>query len=74
MRTTITVADDVFAEMERLRRAEGLGPSEALNLLARRGIAAGTPRVDYVHHGRDLGIKVDVMNIGEALDLLDATP
>lgn len=72
MRTTITVADDVFAEMERLRRTEGLGPSEALNLLARRGIATGTRRVDYVHQSRDLGIKVDVMNIGEVLDMLDS--
>lgn len=74
MRTTITVADDVFAEMERLRRAEGLGPSEALNLLARRGMAARQPRVDYVHQPRKLGIRVDVMNIGEVLDLLDSTP
>lgn len=74
MRTTITVAGDVLAEMERLRRTEGLGPSEALNLLARRGMAVGAPRVDYVHQSRELGIKVDVMNIGEVLDLLDSTP
>lgn len=74
MRTTITVADDVYAEVERLRRAEGLGLSEALNLLARRGMAAQAPRMEYVHHTRDLGIKVDVMNIGEVLELLDETP
>lgn len=74
MRTTITVADDVFAEMERLRRTEGLGPSEALNLLARRGMTARQPRADYVHQPRDLGIRVDVMNIGEVLDLLDSAP
>lgn len=74
VRTTITVADDVLAEMERLRRVEGLGPSEALNLLARRGMATGTPHVDYVHESRELGIRVDVMNIGEVLDMLDSTP
>ncbi len=74
MRTTITLADDVYAEMERLRRTEGLGPSEALNMLARRGMATRSPRVDYVHLPRELGIQVDVMNIGEVLDLLDATP
>lgn len=74
MRTTIVVADDVAAEMERLRREDGLGPSDALNLLARRGMAAGAPRVDYVHHSRELGIKVDVMNVGEVLELLDSTP
>lgn len=71
MRTTITVADDVYAEMERLRREEGLGPSEALNLLARRGMTA--PRTDYVYVPRayNLGLKVDITNIGEVLDLLD---
>lgn len=74
MRTTITVADDVHAELERLRRTEGLGPSEALNLLARRGMAAPRPRADYVHQPRALGIRVDVMNIGEVLDLLDSAP
>lgn len=71
MRTTITVADDVAAEMERLRREEGLGPSEALNLLARRGMTA--PRNDYVYVPRsaDLGPRIDYTNIGEVLDLLD---
>jgi hypothetical protein len=75
MRTTITVADDVAAEMERLRRTEGLGPSEALNRLARQGMAASsTPRVDYVHESADLGLKVDVSNIGDVLELLDSDP
>lgn len=72
MRTTITVADDVYAEMERLRREAGLGPSEALNLLARRGMAFGHRRPEaYVHATAALGLKVDVVNIGEVLDLLD---
>lgn len=74
MRTTITVADDVFAELERLRRAEGLGPSEALNLLARRGMAARPRPVGYVHQSRELGIQIDVMNVGEVLELLDDAP
>ena len=71
MRTTITVADDVAAEMERLRREQGLGPSEALNLLARRGMTA--PRVDYVYTPItfDMGYTIDVTNIGEVLDMLD---
>lgn len=73
MRTTITIADDVYAEMERLRREEGLGPSEAINTLARRGMEA--PRVDYVYEpvAVDLGVaRYDYTNIGEVLDLLDA--
>lgn len=72
MRTTITVADDVAAEMERLRRDEGLGPSDALNLLARRGMTA--PRVDYVYEPITFNMgeaRFDYTNIGEVLDLLD---
>jgi hypothetical protein len=71
MRTTITVADDVAAEMERLRREEGLGPSEALNTLARRGMARPTADVSYHHRPAALGLKVEVANVGEILDLLD---
>lgn len=73
MRTTITVADDVSAELERLRREQGLGPSEALNLLARRGMsrASGLPARPYVHVSEPLGLKVDVSDIGAVLELLD---
>lgn len=72
MRTTITIAPDVFAEMERLRRDEGLGPSEALNLLARRGLAFA-PAADKpsLPSPVDLGLRVDVSNVAEVLDLLD---
>lgn len=72
MRTTITIAEDVAEEMARLRRSEGLGPSEALNLLARRGMAQQTPPADpYVLRPRALGAKVDLSNTVEVLDLLD---
>lgn len=71
MRTTLTLADDVAAEVERLRREEGLGLSAALNLLARRGMVASQEAAPYVHRTADLGLKVDVSNIGEVLDLLD---
>lgn len=72
MRTTITLSDDVAAEVERLRRERGVGPSEVVNALARRGMAAAdTPAPRYEHHSSRLGLKVDVRNIGEVLDLLD---
>lgn len=69
------MADDVFAELERLRREEGLGPSEALNLLARRGMrrTTGTPRPAYVHSAEPLGLRVDVSDIGAVLELIDET-
>ncbi len=71
MRTTITVADDVAAEMERLRREDGMGPSEALNALARRGMARPVADVHYHHHSASIGLRIDVSNIGSVLDLLD---
>lgn len=40
MRTTVVIDSDVAAEVERLRR-EGMGLSEALNLLARVGDGQG---------------------------------
>lgn len=72
MRMTVTLEDDVAAEISRLRREQGLGPNEALNLLARRGLAAGsgTP-ARFQQRSLDLGARVDVANIGEVLGELD---
>lgn len=72
MRTTVVIDSDVAAEIERLRR-EGLGISEALNLLARRGMAgrAGVAPGSYQHRTARVGLKVDVTNVADVLDLLD---
>lgn len=40
MRTTITLADDVAAAVERLRRERGTGISEVVNDVLRQGLAA----------------------------------
>ncbi|WP_326548660.1 CopG family transcriptional regulator [Mycolicibacterium sp. ND9-15] len=72
MRTTVVIDSDVAAEIERLRR-EGMGLSEALNLLARRGMSrspASKP-AKYRHRTSRIGLKVDVTNIADVLDLLD---
>ncbi len=68
----MVIDSDVVAEIERLRR-QGLGISEALNLLARRGIAAqaAAPGSRYRHRTAQIGLKVDVTNVAEVLDLLD---
>lgn len=72
VRTTVVIDSDVAAEIERLRR-QGFGISEALNLLARRGMAAkvGEPGRRYRHRSEPIGLKVDVTNVAEVLDLLD---
>lgn len=73
MRTTVNLEDDVMAELDRLRRERGLGLSEAANRLIRAGMsrAPSTPATTYVHHTADVGMRVDVSNVGAVLDLLD---
>ena len=72
MRTTVTIDGDVAAEIQQLRR-QGMGLSEALNFLARRGMANSLPSSErrYRHRTTNLGLKVEVTNIGDVLDLLD---
>ena len=71
MRTTITLEPDVAAAVERMRRTEGVAVSEAVNRLIRAGTTAPTARTPYQHTSADLGLRVDVTNIGDVLDLLD---
>jgi Arc/MetJ family transcription regulator len=71
MRTTITFDDDVAAAVTRLRRKAGRGISEIVNDLIRVGLQQRTERQPFVQRTDDLGVRLDVTNIGEALDLLD---
>lgn len=71
MRTTVSLAPDVASEVARIRRERGVGLSEALNHLARRGMASSEPADAFVQATHPMGMKVDVANIGDVLDLLD---
>ena len=71
MRTTIALDPDIEAEVERLRREEGLGLSEAVNVLARRGLVRTKQAHPYAMAPRPMGANIDVDNIGEVLGLLD---
>ena len=73
MRTTITFDDDTAALVDQQRRSEGIGVSEAVNRLIRRGAAQSAERRPYVHRSADVGVTVDVTNIAEVLDMLDDT-
>lgn len=73
MRTTVTLADDVAAEVARIRRERVLGLSDAVNELARRGMASRPARAPYVHRAAHLGLRVNVSNVADVLDLLDQT-
>ncbi len=70
MRSTFVLDDDVAAEVERLRRSEGIGISEAVNRLARAGMVRPR-RTPYRHRSADIGLRIDVTDIGAVLDLLD---
>lgn len=72
MRTTVDLADDVAAAVEKARRERGLGLSEAVNDLVRAGLLPREPRPPFRQKAYDMGLKVDVSDVGEALDMLDA--
>lgn len=71
MRTTVNLDDDVAAEVARLRRERGVGLSEAVNELARAGIAASGVEYIYRPPVHDMGALVDLSNVADVLELLD---
>ncbi len=74
MRTTVTLDDDVAAAIDRLRRERGVGVSEAVNELVRSGLSeSGKPgrRRSFRQRTARLGLKVDVSNVAEVLEVLD---
>lgn len=73
MRTTVEFDDDVAAAVENLRREERVGASEAVNVLIRRGLMPQEKRVRFTQLTRPLGMKIDVSNIADALDVLEGT-
>jgi hypothetical protein len=72
VRTTVNLTPDIEAEVARLRREQGLGTSEAVVLLARRGLRADGPAGRFVQRTAPLGARIDVTNVADVLDLLDA--
>lgn len=71
MRTTVNLTPDLEAEVARLRREEGLGTSDAIVSLARRGLQQRSERAPFRQRTAALGARIDVSNIAEVLDLLD---
>jgi hypothetical protein len=72
MRTTVTLEKDVAAAVERMRRESGMGLSEALNELARRGLVDEKhPRRPFKQKTYAMGARLDLTNIGRVLEELD---
>jgi Ribbon-helix-helix protein, copG family len=73
MRTTVVLDDDIAAAVAQLRRERGIGLSEALNQLARAGLTVRHEREPFRQRTVALGLKVDVTNVAEVLELLEGS-
>lgn len=62
---------EVAAAAERLRRERNIGLGEAVNELARAGLARKDEPTRFRQRTANVGLKVDVTNIAETLELLD---
>lgn len=72
MRTTVRLDPDVAAAAEQLRRERHIGLGEAVNELARAGLAQPTEQPkSFVQRTAKTGLKVDVTNVADTLELLD---
>ena len=72
MRTTVELDPDTEAAVQALRQQRGLGVSESVNELIRKGLLVKEEAKPYVPVTREMGpFKIDISNISEALDLLE---
>jgi Arc/MetJ family transcription regulator len=74
MRTTVNLDDDVAAAVAELRQQRSLGVSQAVNQLARQGLRAKPVAAKFHQRSAKLGLRVDVANVAEALELLESEP
>jgi hypothetical protein len=68
---SITLADDVVAAVEKLRRERSIGLSEAINDLVRAGLIERRKVVPFRQEAHDLGHGIDFSNVVEAIETLD---
>jgi len=71
MRTTVSLDADVAAAVDTLRRERSIGLSEAVNTLIRAGLQAERPHRRFEQKTHPLGLRIDVTNVAEALELLE---
>ncbi len=71
MRTTVRLDPEVAAAAERLRRERHIGLGEAVNELARAGLARTEKTARFQQRTASVGLKIDVTDVAEALELLD---
>ena len=71
MRTTLSLDEDVAAAVQRLREERHIGLSDAVNELIRAGLAATARQAAFQQRTVNLGLRVDVGDVADALERLD---
>ncbi len=71
MRTTVEFDPDTARAIEDLRRDRGLGVSQAVNELVRRGLLPRSEDRPFHQRSRSLGLRIDVSNVADALEALE---
>lgn len=73
VRTTVEFDDDTAKAVEQMRRELGVGVSEAVNVLIRRGLLPRGESPPFRQRTRRLGVRIDVSNVAGALEDLEGT-
>lgn len=71
MRTTVEFDKDTAKAVDELRREQGMGTSQALNELIRRGMLPRPRTEPFRQRTRALGVRIDVSNVTAALEDLE---
>lgn len=71
MRTTVDLDEDTSRAVKQFREESGLGVSQAVNELIRRGLLPRPETGPFRQRTRALGVRVDVSNVAAALEDLD---
>ena len=71
MRTTVELDDDAARGVEQLRRERGLGVSQAVNELIRRGLLPRPETGPFRQRTSRMGLRIDVSNVAVALEDLE---
>lgn len=72
MRTTVDLADDVAAAVEKVRRERGIGLSQAVNELVRAGLAPQERRPPFRQKTYSMGpARVDYSNVANAIEEIE---
>jgi hypothetical protein len=71
MRTTVEFDEDTATAIADLRRELGIGVSEAVNELIRRGLLPRLQSRPFRQGTRRLGLRIDVSDVAGALEVLD---